>query len=360
MALLYGTTYTRDQLTRYVGSLSQICGVQLGQLDDGAERGVRTANFRTGTGFVFTVLADRGLDIAYSAFRGASLDWRSPTTCVAPSFFEPEGLGWLRGFYGGLLNTCGLTYYGKPTIDEGVPLGLHGRASFISGTKFAYGDLWIGDEYEMWVSGEIREAAVHGENLVLHRRISTRLGESRLYIKDMVTNEGFRKTPHMMLYHINLGFPVVSPSSELLISSSEVRPRTEVAARGLGSEMLLQPPTKDYEEQVFYHILHPDQEGYVTMALVNRYFNKGEGLGVYLKYRLDQLPIMAEWKMMGEGTYVFGLNPGTNFADGRDKERAEGRLRFLTPGEVCQYELEIGVLDSIKEIDIFEAALSNQ
>jgi len=104
LAKVYGKTYTQEQLIRHFGSLSQICGVQLGQLDEGAERGVRTAGFRTGSGFVFTVLADRGMDIAWTAYRGASLDWRSPTTCTAPFYYESHGLGWLRGFHGGLLN----------------------------------------------------------------------------------------------------------------------------------------------------------------------------------------------------------------------------------------------------------------
>jgi hypothetical protein len=109
--------------------------------------------------------------------------------------------------------------------------------------------------------------------------------------------------------------------------------------------------------QVFYHALHPDQDGYIAAALVDQSFNNGEGLEVYLKYQIDKLPVMAEWKLMGEGTYVFGLNPGTNYADGRDKERAEGRLRFLTPGESSNYELEIGVLDSNREIEAFNATL---
>jgi hypothetical protein len=357
MVKLYGTTYSRDQLLRYVGDISQVGGIRLGELTDGAERGVRIADFRTGAGLAFTVLVDRAMDIAWSSFHGASLDWRSPTTCVAPAYFEPEGLGWLRGFYGGLLLTCGLTYFGKPTVDQGEPLGLHGRVSFLPATRVTVGEEWIGDEYEMWISGNVRETAVHGENLLLKRRILARLGESRLFVDDTVTNEGYRTTPHMLLYHINLGFPVVAPDSELLLSSLEVRPRTEVAAKGLGNETRLQAPTPNYEEQVFYHRLRPDSEGNVAVALVNRAFNGGQGLGVYLRYRLEELPWFIEWKMMGEGTYVFGVGPATNLADGRNIERAEGRLRTLAPGESCHYGLEIGVLGSVAEINAFATFL---
>lgn len=43
--------------------------------------------------------------------------------------------------------------------------------------------------------------------------------------EDLVRNDGFRPAPHMMLYHCNLGFPVVSPDSELIVGAGSVRAR---------------------------------------------------------------------------------------------------------------------------------------
>ena len=131
MVTLFGTSYTRDELLQRVGDISQFAGVRVGELGDGFERGVRTADFRTGSGFEFTVLVDRGMDITWAAYAGASLCWRSPTTAVGPAFYEPEGLGWLRGFHGGMVNTCGLDTIGVPITEDDEALGLHGRASFI-------------------------------------------------------------------------------------------------------------------------------------------------------------------------------------------------------------------------------------
>jgi hypothetical protein len=130
MTNLFGTSFTRSELLQHVGDLSQLAGVRVGELGDGFERGVRVADFRTGSGLAFTVLVDRGLDIGWADFGGAALAWRSPAPAAAPAFFEPAGLGWLRGFSGGLVTTCGLTYFGAPVVDEGQALGLHGRASF--------------------------------------------------------------------------------------------------------------------------------------------------------------------------------------------------------------------------------------
>jgi hypothetical protein len=314
----------------------------MGELADGFERGVRTADFRTGSGFEFTVLADRGMDIGWAGYRGTPLAWRSPAPASAPAFYEPEGLGWLRGFSGGLLTTCGLTYFGAPGTDESQALGLHGRASYIPATHVAYGGSWVGDEYEMWVEGQMRQVAVYGENLVLRRRIRARLGESRLFLEDTVTNEGHQAAPLMLLYHCNFGFPVVSEDTELQVASS-VQPRDEEATKGLAQCRRFEPPTPGYREQVFYHTPVPDAQGYTRAALVNREFGGGVGLGAYVCFRPDELPCLVQWKMMGQGHYVCGLEPATNWVGGRAVERAAGRLGFLEPGQSRQYHLEIGV-----------------
>jgi hypothetical protein len=357
MPRLYGSFLSRADLLQRVGDLSQIAGVQVGELGDGLERGVRIAEVHTGGGLEFTVLVDRGLDIGPAFFCGAPLAWRSPTTTVAPAFFEPEGFGWLRGFGGGLVTTCGLTYFGAPGIDQSQNLGLHGRASYLPATHLAYGGDWDGDEYDLWVTGELREASVFGENLLLRRRISARLGEPRFIIGDTVVNEGYESTPHMLLYHITVGFPIISEQSEWLASVRETTPRDESAAAGLEHYARFQPPTAGYREQVFNHTLKADADGMAQVAVVNRTWNNGQGLGVYLRFRPDELPYLVQWKMMGQGTYACALEPATNLVEGRAKERAEGRLISLRAGESRHYRTEVGVLTSQAEIEAFAAAL---
>ncbi len=360
MARLFGETMSRGDLLARTGNISQLGGVTAAELSDGFERGVRIANVRTGSGFDFTVLVDRGLDIGPAAYCGTPLAWRSPTTAVAPAFFEPDGLGWLRGFQGGLLTTCGLTYFGAPGLDEGIPLGLHGRASYLPATQFTYGGAWRGDDYDLWVSGQTRESSVFGANLVLRRRIGCRLGEAQFVVEDSVTNEGYEPTPHMLLYHINLGFPVVAEGSELLTSPGRVVPRDEDAAKGLGRQNSFEPPTPGYKEQVFYHELSADQEGYVLAAIVNRGFCGGRGLGVYVRFRKAELPWLVQWKMMGQGHYVCAIEPATNLVGGRALERSEGRLLTLQPGATRRYHLEIGILASRADIEALDGVPAAQ
>ena len=81
-------------------------------------------------------------------------------------------------------------------------------------------------------------------------------------------------------------------------------------------------------------------------ALVNRRL----GLGLYIKQRPDQLPWLWQWKQLGQGAYVAGVEPANCFGRGRADDRARGTLRFLEPGEKQAYNLEIGVLDSAGRI----------
>ena len=61
--------------------------------------------------------------------------------------------------------------------------------------------------------------------------------------------------------------------------------------------------------------------------------------------------------MMNSDEYVVGLEPGNCLPLGRAVERREGRLRHLDPGEVQEFNLELGVLDGHQAIRSFEQAM---
>jgi len=354
MTTLYSKRYTREELLKRVGNISQVGRVILSSLQDGPEAGVRAAEFRTGSGLDFVVLLDRGMDISRAEYNGASLAWRSAAGDVHPSFHEPEGLGWLRTFEGGLVTTCGVTYLGAPCTDDGKELGLHGRISHIPARSVSSGGRWEGDDYRMYVEGEMRESVVFGENILLRRRIDAKLGDPRFMIHDVVRNEGFQRTPLMIVYHINIGFPVVDDGSEFMYSASESAPRDDVARPGFEERGRFSSPIPGYKEQVFFHNMNSDTGGYVHAAIVNRKFEGGKGIGVYVKYRKTELHRFIEWKMMGEGTYVVGMEPANCLVQGRVKERERGTLQFIEPGETREFHLEIGVLVDNQQIQQFE------
>ena len=350
MVQLFGRSWTREELTRYAGNIDQIGGVRLSVLEDGKARGIRTAQFETGSGLAFTVLLDRGMDVGSTRFKGASLVWESNVGPAHPMYFEKDGLSWHRTWSGGLVNGCGTAYMGRPCEDEGESLGIHGRLSHIPASNTWADAAWRGDEYEMWVLGKARETTVKGENILVNRRVWTHLGESRLFIRDTMTNEGLEPAPHMMLYHFNFGFPLVAEGTEFIAPSKMVHS----FARGGGET----PDHKRYvapidgcPERGFRHEMVAGNDGYVTLVLANRQFNAGQGLGIYCRYRLAELPHIMQWVMMRAGTYVAGLEPSNCPMGGRTRAREEGWLPFLAPGEEREYLFEVGVLANNEEID---------
>ena len=79
MVELYGRPHTRRDIAARAGMLSQFAGVRLMTLSDGLENGIRMLEFRTGTGFRFTVLIDRAMDIGDCEHSGRAIGWQ----CVA-------------------------------------------------------------------------------------------------------------------------------------------------------------------------------------------------------------------------------------------------------------------------------------
>ena len=344
MARLFGRDYTRQEILEHAGDVSQIARCKPYRLAEGYEDGVLAIDVTTGSGFDFTVLPDRGMDISSAHFNGKSLAWRSAMTDRHPSYFEPEETGWLRSFYGGLVVTCGMTWMGAACTDNGKPLGLHGRISHIPATNVSWDGCWDGDDYILKIRGKCRESIVFGENIQLTRTIWCRMGESRFFIEDEIENMGFETSPHMYLYHINVGFPAVDDNSRLISPTLEASPRDEIAADGASEFNRLQPPTQSYSEKCYFHKMQANSEGKVTAAIVNPALENGEGFGVYVTYIQEELPHFIEWKMMSKGEYVVGMEPANALVLGRDTERKTGRLKFIEPGEIKKYSIEIGAV----------------
>ena len=88
----------------------------------------------------------------------------------------------------------------------------------------------------------------------------------------------------------------------------------------------------------------------MPVAVVNRAL----GVGAYEVFDRNQLPHHFVWRMLGEGTYVVGIEPCTNRTAGRLDARERGELIELDPGEQRVYDLELGALDGTDEISAFE------
>ncbi|KLU40849.1 MAG: aldose 1-epimerase family protein [Limnochordia bacterium] len=334
---LWGRNYTPAELRRYFGQMSPAAGIRRFTYDEGRAKGLAALEVKTGAGLRFVVLVDKALDIGDCEFQGIPVALRTQVGDVAPQFYEPMGDEWFRSFGGGLLTTCGLTHLGAPDVDQGEALGLHGRIHNIPGEEVGVKAEWEEDTYALRIWGKVREAKTLTGSLCLHREITAFAGENRIIIRDVVTNESFSEMPHMILYHCNVGHPLLDEGTELVADSLEVRPRDEIAAPEFGSYQLYKGPTPNYPDTVFYHKVRPKEDDMAEAVLLNRRLD----LGLKVRWEPTHLPNFIQWKYTGEGTYAAGLEPANCLVEGRSKERERGTLVYLKPGESRAYQVEL-------------------
>jgi hypothetical protein len=349
---LFNKRFGKEELQKYIGCISTIADAVQYRYEDGKKDGVRAIDIKTGSGLRYTVLPDRGMDIAYTEYCGMPISWVSKTGIVSPKYFEPAGYNFLRSFTGGLITTCGLTNAGIPCKDKGVlfedDMGLHGRISNTPAENIIIDKYWEGSDYFLEIKGKVRQSSVYEENLVLKRTIKSKLGGLKISLKDEITNEGFNKSPLMLIYHINFGFPIISNKSSLYHDFQEVIPSNDFARSGSGIYDRFPAPTNGYLPDNFQFI-GPRNEENTCIGIINNSMKTG----VYIKYSPKELPFLTEWIMAGEQDYVVGIEPGNALPEGRSSARESGRLQYLGPGEIKEINLEIKVLNNDSNIDIF-------
>lgn len=370
---LFDREWSRGELERRVGDLAQLGGVELYTQGDGPGRGVRVLEFRCGTGLIFKIGVDRGFDVGHCEYQGASLAWLPPTGLPGPWYLEDQsGFGWLRVALGGLMNSCGMQHIGDP---EAVPMrqyrypprpiqrfGVHDRAAMLPARLCSYGSRWEGDDLVLEAIGQTVQAQAYGEHLVLTRKYEVRLGRSVISIYDRIRNRGFELAQHMWMYHVNCGFPFVDAESRLVVSlqaepaSFIEQPQGTSELVGVYDRIVDPQPAWNYEG---YDLnCRADGKGQAAAAIVNDRLG-ADGIGLYLQWSKAEFPHVIEWRMMGEGQYVLGIEPATNVF-GREAAAAAGELRMLAPGEEASYHLEIGILDGRESIEEFESAWTGQ
>lgn len=331
----------KSELLKYIGNLSQIGGCRHYTLSDGWGHGMRATDINTGGGLQYTVLPDRGLDISLASYKGVNLVYLTCNGETHPAFYNQEGSGWLRTFAGGLLTTCGLTYFGPPCIDDGEQLGLHGRYSTIPVKQFADLSEWDGNDYHYRVRGIIEEGSLFGRKMRMEREISSVQGQNVIRIKDKITNFGNNPSPYTILYHMNFGFPLLSEYAELVIDPLETVPRDADAVQGFKEFRSFIKPQPAYAEKVYFHKMKENQDGEATVMLRNI----KAGTAVSINFNSIKLPYVTQWKMMGYGEYVLGIEPCNVPCKSRKALREENALPILHPGESTINTLEVTVKD---------------
>ncbi len=318
-------------MNSYIGHPSQILGVEEHRLTGGKGDGMRLLQVRNGLGLEFTVSLDRCADISRLSLFSHNIGFFAPCGYVAPSYYDNVGNGFLKSFTGGFLTTCGLTAVGSACEDNGEKLPLHGT---ISNTPCEVHSYTV-NEKEIVIDALIRDASLFSDQLELKRKYICSLDENKLTVLDTVKNIGSRISPYMILYHFNIGYPMLSEHAELKIPNKGITPRNEHASKYIDNCLIIEKPQKNFEEQCYYYdVIEENKKAAAEI------YNKNIGIGLKMMYNKEQLDSFTQWKMMGEHEYVLGLEPGNCTPDGRDILRKNGQLKFIEPEQEFTNQIE--------------------
>jgi len=319
---------------KYAGSLEGVNPVRKITFNEGKARGMQAYDIRCIGGLNLLISIDRGLDILSTQYKGVNVSFLSKNGFTGNIVTNPHEEEFLRYFSGGMLTTCGLRSVG-PSSREGTGEfhPLHGRFNTIPAEEVSC-IRKSSDIIE--ISGVIRETALFGCSLSLHRKITIDAISSEISVHDTLVNETAHAEEIMILYHYNFGYPFLQEGCRVEFEDSDcVIPRSDEAKKGMNDYMEITAPEDNYNEQVFFHLQKGSEDGFGSVKVINPKLN----ITAELKYKLDNLPVLAQWKSMRSGDYALGLEPSNNYIMGRVAERenktlktieAYGELEFFT------------------------------
>ncbi|MDD6302716.1 MAG: DUF4432 family protein [Bacillales bacterium] len=317
-------------MEEYLGNPFQLYGVETYVLNHSRASGTEIMHAKNGLGLELYINVDRGFDITMVSLHGVTLSYLAPNGYVNSKYYDDKGNGFLKSFSAGFLTTCGLTQVGSPNVDEGEELPLHGTYSNIPCSN-AYYQI---EEGQIVLFGEISDETIFSHKLVLRRKIILSRLRNEFIIEDEIINRGDQDTPLEILYHMNLGYPLLDENLILKLPEGLVTPRNEHAKENIKSRLKMQKPEKGYEECCYYYDYFEDN---ISISAYNSKIKKG----IIISYNKSNLPCFTEWKMMGIRDYVLGLEPGNCYPDGRNIMREKKILQFIKPNEVVKNKITI-------------------
>lgn len=291
--------------------------------------GMRIIEAYNSSGLTFTLLPDRGMDIWSAHYNGMPLTWIAPGSPHPPDY----GQSWLSLFNGGLLTTCGLTHVGPPEDGRDI----HGNYTRLYAEDIRKKQCKRG----LRLYSKINQSSLFGEQLEVKRTYTLSLGMPRIELYDEVTNIGDKPTPFMLLYHCNLGYPVVREGTELIVAS-DVYPRDDNAKAGVDTWNHYEAASVGYEEQVFFHhvrTIKGERKDFAVATLRN------QDIALEFAWNTRQMPYLTQWKNTRQRIYVCGIEPGNCIPEGQHAASKSGRLVMLNPSETHRFNLCIEVKD---------------
>lgn len=335
---------SKKELLCLCGSMEQLAGVRRIEYQDGRASGLRCALIDNGL-IQIPLMLDKCLDPAWIRYKGMNLSFLSKPGLQGRNAYDTAGEEAVYSIMGGAMFTCGLgNVHGCRQVD-GVDYPTHGRIRTTPAEKVGMDAFWDGEEYRIRVSGEMREARLFGENLVLRRTVETVCGSGEICFRDEIENQGAQPQPLCFLYHCNVGYPLLQPGTRLILPEQSCIPRDTAAEGGMADRKQMEAPEDGRPEQVFQYCLAAGRDGETFGAVVN----DEKELALCIRWNRGQIPFMTQWKSGASCDYAMALEPTNSDFQGR-----AGHTQLLEPFATHVNELRFCVVEGKKAIGQLE------
>lgn len=333
-----------------VGNPNQLLKARRISFRDGASNGVQAIELHNSSGLYATCVEDHCLNLYDFSYKGINCAFQTKNGLKANGFFNGGTNEFSYYWPAGMLYTCGVTNVGPGCVENGMYYAEHGRIGMTPAENVSVEK----NEDGVIIKGSVRDSLLCGYHLELKRQIFFPAEGKEIQITDTVSNLEGIEEPMMLLYHFNFGHPLLAPGTRMVKGAGEIIDNLGSGKAPQDCGKVTAPTTKKAEE-VYCHFNTPDENGFGYAALINDELQ----LGCYVKYKMDTLPLMMQWKNFCTHDYAMGLEPSNSYILGREKEREHGTLPVLEPYETKTYSVALGILDGVEEIEAFEKKIKN-
>ena len=275
-----------------ISNFQQVASIRRYTLSEGREKGLDVLDCDNGK-IRFLLNVSKACDIMQLYHEGQNMSF------ISKNGFTKRETPFLRRFEGGMLYTRGLDSVGGRDGFE-----LHGTLHNIP-AEIIRAEC---NENGITVEAIIRDTALFGKNLVLKRKIFTAIGGDSVTLEDTLVNEGYKTEEYCLLYHINVGYPMLDDGVKVIADVESYTPRTAWAKQNEATMYEMNASTPNQEETCYFLNLKKPE-----ITLVNGKIGKE----FTVSYSGDTLPCFVEWKSMASGDYALGLEPCTTELDDR-------------------------------------------
>lgn len=269
-----------------ISNLMQIASLRRYTLTEGRASGLDVIDCDNGK-MRFLINVSRACDIMQMYHAGENLSF------ISKNGFDKRDLPFARRFEGGMLYTCGLDSVGGRTGFE-----IHGNLHSIP-AEIVRAEV---TETEIVVEALIKDTDHVKRNLVLRRKITSKIGSSSVRVEDTLENCGFEAMEYALLYHVNLGYPMLDEGAKVVADVTSWHARTAHAMEEAASRYEMGAPVVGAEESCYYYKLAKPE---ISLE------NAKNGKRFTLTYSKDTLPAFVHWRNVAAGLYVMGLEPST-------------------------------------------------